>query len=237
MPRSLRIGASLTALLMLLGLLVVGVAGADELGDEEGGGRNGRSEAPGPRASERDALAPDEAEDIDEPDTDEVDDQAEDPDAPADTGGSGVYVPKKLASEIVPGTPCTKRAIACVSLGAKKSWIFGPDADGNTVITHGPIPVSTGGPGKETPVGDFVVEWKNKNHRSSEFFTPHGCKPGTPNCLGAPMNWAVFFAQGGIAFHEGTLNQRSSGCVRLTPAEAQYYYNTLQLGDKVEIRG
>ncbi|HTF54418.1 MAG TPA: L,D-transpeptidase [Pseudonocardia sp.] len=137
-----------------------------------------------------------------------------------------------LPDNIVAGTPCTNEAIACVSLGANKAWLF---EDG--VITHGPVAVNTGGPGKETPVGDFVVEWKNKNHRSSEFLTPPGCKAGTPGCQGAPMNWAVFFAEGGIAFHEGKLNQRSAGCVRLAAADSAYYYNALQLGDKVEVRG
>jgi lipoprotein-anchoring transpeptidase ErfK/SrfK len=140
---------------------------------------------------------------------------------------------------LVAGTPCSTKAVACVSLGQKKSWLFTGDEDGNTVIDHGPVAVSTGGPGKETPLGDFVVEWKNKNHESGEYFVPRGCKPGpaNPGCTGAPMNWAVFFAEGGIAFHEGTLAIRSSGCVRLTAKEAEFYYNTLELGDKVEIRG
>ncbi len=137
-----------------------------------------------------------------------------------------------VPANVVKGTPCTKDAVACVSLGAKKSWIF---KDGE--IVHGPVSISTGGPGKETPVGDHVVQWKDRNHKSGEFFVPAGCKPGTPKCEGAPMNFAVFFAEGGIAFHEGRLSLRSSGCVRLIAKEAEFYYNTLQLGDKVQVRG
>ena len=122
------------------------------------------------------------------------------------------------------GTPCTKSAVACVSLGAQKAWLF---KDGK--IAYGPVNVSTGGPGKQTPVGDHVVQWKHADHKSSEFKTPKG-EP-------APMPYAVFFAEGGGAFHEGTLNRRSAGCVRLVRKDAQYFFNYLQLGDKVEVRG
>jgi lipoprotein-anchoring transpeptidase ErfK/SrfK len=126
--------------------------------------------------------------------------------------------------------------VACVSLKQKRSWLFTKDEDGSVVANHGPVAVSTGGPGSETPLGDYVVEWKDKNHKSGEYFVPRGCKPPTAGCTGAPMNWAVFFADGGIAFHEGALAIRSSGCVRLSAKEAEFYYNTLQLGDKVEVR-
>jgi hypothetical protein len=130
----------------------------------------------------------------------------------------------RLPANIVKGTPCTKDAIACVSLGAKKAWLF---RDGH--ISYGPVNVSTGGPNKETPVGDHVVQWKNKEHKSSEFKTPKG-EP-------APMPFAVFFAEGGVAFHEGTLTTRSAGCVRLPRKDAEFFYSFLQLGDKVEVRG
>ncbi|MGQ0479715.1 MAG: L,D-transpeptidase [Pseudonocardia sp.] len=195
--------------------------------------RERRAERDREARAERDRRA-DQDEDreaSDERDADDYDDTGADDERSDDE----LYVPDELADELVPGTPCTKRAVACVSIGAKKSWLFKKDELGNTVIDR-TATVSTGGPGRETPLGDFVVEWKHKDHRSSEYFAPHGCKPGTPGCLGAPMNWAVFFAQGGIAFHEGTLNQRSSGCVRLNATDAEYYYTTLKLGDKVEVR-
>jgi lipoprotein-anchoring transpeptidase ErfK/SrfK len=145
--------------------------------------------------------------------------------------------PPDPPGSLVKGTPCTKAAVACVSLGQNKSWLFRKDlTTGETVIDHGPVPIRSGGPGKETPLGDFHVQWKNKNHKSGEFFVPHGCLKGTVGCEGAPMSWAVFFAEGGIAFHEGTLAIRSSGCVRLSAKDAEFYYTALQLGDKVEIR-
>ena len=49
------------------------------------------------------------------------------------------------------------------------------------------------------------------------------------------MPWAVFFADGGIAFHAGDVNRPSSGCVRLPPAEAQAWFEFLQIGDQVQV--
>jgi len=124
--------------------------------------------------------------------------------------------------EFVEGTPCTPDTVACVSITEHKAWLFD-----NGVISHGPVDVATGGPGQETPAGDHHVQWKNKNHKSQEFKLPDG-QP-------SPMPFAVFFADGGVAFHEGTLERRSAGCVRLNMADAQTFYTYLQLGDKVQI--
>ncbi len=120
--------------------------------------------------------------------------------------------------EIVEGTPCTTAARACVDLNAKLAWLI---QDGGVV--RGPLPISAGGPGRETPRGDFRVEWKNKNHRSTEFD-------------GAPMPFAVFFAQGGIAFHEGNLHTKSAGCVRMIYDDAAAFYDFLRIDDRVEVR-
>ena len=117
----------------------------------------------------------------------------------------------------VGGTPCTAVARACVDLGTKTAWLI----DGGEIV-RGPVPVSIGGPGQETPRGDFRVEWRNRNHRSAEFG-------------GAPMPFAVFFAQGGIAFHEGNLYSDSAGCVRLERSQAEAFYAFLQVEDRVEV--
>lgn len=124
--------------------------------------------------------------------------------------------------ELVEGTPCALDTIACVAVKDSLAWLI---KDGE--ITHGPVKISTGGPGKETPLGSHVVQWKNKNHKSGEFKTPDG-QP-------SPMPFAVFFAEGGIAFHEGKLARQSSGCVRLRNKDAQEFYDFLKLGDKVEV--
>lgn len=83
--------------------------------------------------------------------------------------------------------------------------------------------VSIGGPGQETPRGEFRVEWKDINHRSTEFD-------------GAPMPFSVFFAPGGIAFHEGNLYTDSAGCVRLERSQAEAFYRFLQVDDPVQVR-
>jgi lipoprotein-anchoring transpeptidase ErfK/SrfK len=118
----------------------------------------------------------------------------------------------------VEGTPCTDAASACVDLAGHQAWLID---DGE--IVRGPVPISSGGPGRETPTGDFRVEWKNANHRSTEFD-------------GAPMPFAVFFAEGGIAFHEGNLDTPSAGCVRLAYEDAAAFYDFLQTDDGVQVR-
>jgi len=120
-------------------------------------------------------------------------------------------------------TPCTDAARACVDLAKQQAWLI--DDQGN--VTLGPVAISSGGPGKETPLGTFNVQWKDKNHKSQEFKLPNG--------QGAPMLWSVFFADGGIAFHGGSVTRASAGCVHLSDADAAMFYNTLQLGDEVEV--
>jgi L,D-transpeptidase-like protein len=133
-------------------------------------------------------------------------------------GGLGLAGTAQAEDEIVEGTPCTEDTRACVDLAAKRAWLI---EDGRVV--RGPVPISAGAAGRETPKGDFRVDWKNANHRSAEYD-------------GAPMPFAVFFAEGGIAFHEGRLDSPSAGCVRLGHADAVEFYNFLQVDDPVQIR-
>lgn len=115
------------------------------------------------------------------------------------------------------GTPCTAAARACVDLANSTAWLI---RDGK--IESGPVPASFGKKGQRTPAGVFQVEWKNKDYRSAEFNN-------------APMPFAVFFAPGGIAFHEGNVDSPSAGCVRLNRADAERWFNSLQVGDRVEV--
>jgi len=135
----------------------------------------------------------------------------------AGTGVAHAEPLRPVEAPLVDGTPCTIAASACVSIDGKQAWLID---DG--VVVHGPVPISSGGAGKETPRGAFGVEWKNRDHRSAEFNN-------------APMPYAVFFAPGGIAFHEGNTETSSAGCVRLQRAEAAHFYEYLQVGDRVEI--
>ncbi|MEJ8280456.1 L,D-transpeptidase [Pseudonocardia spirodelae] len=124
---------------------------------------------------------------------------------------------------LVPGTPCTITASACVDLDTKRSWLFE-----NGAVSHGPVPVATGGPGKETPVGHSLrVYRKEQLHQSGEYTMTNG-EP-------APMPWSVFFQDGGIAFHEGRTDTPSAGCVRLTRENAITWFNALEIGDQVQV--
>jgi hypothetical protein len=117
----------------------------------------------------------------------------------------------------VKGTPCTASADACVDLANNKAWLID---DGK--ITRGPVAISHGGQGKETPAGTFHVLWKDKDHKSAEFND-------------APMPYSVFFADGGIAFHQGNPNNPSAGCVHLSATDAQTWFAALEVGDEVQV--
>lgn len=123
----------------------------------------------------------------------------------------------------VEGTPCTTAARSCVDLGHQKAWLIGKDGK----VIRGPVKITGGGPGKETPPGTFKVLWKDKTHKSNESRLPNG-QP-------APMPFSVFFAPGGIAFHGGSLERASAGCIHLDDADAELWYNTLQLKDEVQV--
>jgi hypothetical protein len=125
--------------------------------------------------------------------------------------------PSGSAPALVDGTPCTATAKACVDLAQNKAWLI---QDGNVV--RGPVTITHGAKGEDTPVGTFDVQWKDNNHHSAEYGN-------------APMLYSVFFAPGGIAFHEGSMEKESAGCVHLSHDDAVAWYDTLQVGDEVQI--
>ena len=114
-------------------------------------------------------------------------------------------------------TPCAITAKACVDISQKQAWL----TDGKGHVIDGPVPVTTGAKGYETPVGTFTVMWKDKFHKSDEY--NH-----------APMNNSVFFAPGD-AFHEGSLQRQSAGCVHLSHDASEKFFDTLQVYDQVQI--
>lgn len=111
---------------------------------------------------------------------------------------------------------CPPATLACVDLERRETWL---QADGK--IIHGPVPMEPGTDGMATPRGTFAVEWKDKEHISGEY--------------GDPMPFSVFFAPGGIAFHEGSLTSPSHGCVHLRHSDAAHYFDALQPGDQVTV--
>lgn len=103
-----------------------------------------------------------------------------------------------------------------MSLSTKQAWLMTAGA-----VDVGPVPVTHGGAANPTPTGTWPVAWKDREHTSSIY--------------GDPMPYSVFFAPGGIAFHEGPLNTDSHGCVRLAMADAQVFFTALTVGQQVQV--
>ena len=125
--------------------------------------------------------------------------------------------PTKAKPVMAAGVPCAITAKACVSLSGKQAWLLDEGK-----IVYGPVKMLPGKKGDPTPVGRWKVEYKEKLHHSTEFD-------------GAPMPNSVFFAPGGIAFHEGSLSRYSAGCVHLSSAASLKFFNTLEKGDEVQV--
>lgn len=117
----------------------------------------------------------------------------------------------------VPGTPCTSIARACVDLSTHQAWLIS-----NGRVVYGPVPALAGKPSAPTTPGTFHVLWKDKNHLSSEFNN-------------APMPYSVFFNSNGSAFHAGSLQVQSHGCVHLSTSAAARFFDFLSVGDVVQI--
>ncbi|MTD59566.1 L,D-transpeptidase family protein [Amycolatopsis sp. RM579] len=115
-----------------------------------------------------------------------------------------------------PAVPCAVTDGACVDISAKKAWLL----SGGKVV-YGPVPITTGRKGYPTPTGTFHVLSKEKMHLSKEFDN-------------APMPNSVFFYPGD-AFHTGSLSAPSHGCVHLSSAASLKFFNTLSVGDPVQV--
>lgn len=127
-----------------------------------------------------------------------------------------VFATTAGAAAATSGAPCSASARACVDLSTQQAWLMR-----NGSVSYGPVPVATGKPSAPTAPGTFHVFWKDLHHRSSLFHN-------------APMPYSVFF-DGGDAFHEDSVTVPSNGCVHLTQRAAQTFYNTLHVGDVVQV--
>ncbi|MFD0202715.1 MULTISPECIES: L,D-transpeptidase [Saccharothrix] len=116
----------------------------------------------------------------------------------------------------VPGTPCDITSGACVRLSTNESWLISGGR-----ISYGPVPTTSGMPGYETPVGYFSVLWKVRDDWSIPY--------------NGPMPFSTYFVGNGIAFHEGSLTEKSHGCIHLSREAAAKYFETLQVGDQVQV--
>ena len=125
--------------------------------------------------------------------------------------------PASATSRLVPGTPCTATAKACVDLAHNEAWLLKAGH-----VMRGPVQINKGAQGHNTPSGTFNVQWKDLHHRSKEFNN-------------APMEYSVFFTTDGDAFHEGNVHKKSEGCVHLSASNAAAWYNYLKVGDQVQV--
>lgn len=112
---------------------------------------------------------------------------------------------------------CPASARACIDLTYNESWL-----QKNGAVVYGPVKITSGMPGLRTRPGAHRVFWKHKNHVSSIY--------------GTPMPNSIFF-DGDIAFHQGSLSQVSHGCVHLSWASSQKYWEHLNYGDTVYVWG
>lgn len=139
---------------------------------------------------------------------------------PATTPAATTTAPSTTPSSTPDTTPrtqmCPAAARACVDLDRREAWL---QADGRVV--YGPVPMEPGTGDALTPRGAFAVSWKDEEHISGEY--------------GDPMPFSVFFAPGGIAFHEGSLTTPSHGCVHLRHDDAAHFFAQLQPGDPVTV--
>ncbi|WP_410630396.1 L,D-transpeptidase [Amycolatopsis sp. cmx-4-83] len=127
----------------------------------------------------------------------------------------------KPAPAANPGVPCAAAAAApgtaaCVDISAHQAWLL----QGGKVV-YGPVKMLPGRKGNPTPTGTFHVLSKEKMHLSKEFDN-------------AEMPNSVFFYPGD-AFHTGSLSVYSHGCIHLSAAASLKFFNTLHVGDVVQV--
>lgn len=110
---------------------------------------------------------------------------------------------------------CRANAKACFSISRRTAWLLRP---GRQVVVA--VPALGGRSGHPTPTGTFSVHFHDRDHYSNKYH--------------APMPFYVNFAPE-IGFHAGSLSVRSHGCVHLSRANAERFFNYLQDGDPVDV--
>jgi L,D-transpeptidase catalytic domain len=119
--------------------------------------------------------------------------------------------------QVASATPCKATAKACMVLSHHTAWL----TDGEGRITYGPVTATGGDVAYPTPTGTFRVLSKKAHYRSTEF-------------RNAPMPYSVFFYPGD-AFHADDVHKWSHGCIHLDWGDAKTFFDTLKVGDQVQI--
>lgn len=134
-----------------------------------------------------------------------------------DAGGDDASVQTGRGGHSSSGVPsqCRTTARACFSISRRTAWLLGP---GRQVVVA--VPALGGRPGHPTPTGQFQVIFHDQNHFSSKYH--------------APMPFYVNFTSQ-VGFHAGSLSVLSHGCVHLSRANAERFFNYLNNGDQVDV--
>jgi hypothetical protein len=125
----------------------------------------------------------------------------------------GFAIPAQAAAA---DSPCSVAEGACLRLSTNEAWLIH-----NGSVSYGPVPVTHGRPGYETPTGTFSVLRKVKN----DWSVPYN----------GPMPYSTYFTSDGIAFHEGSLSEPSHGCVHLSNEAAVVFFDNLLIGEQVQV--
>lgn len=136
--------------------------------------------------------------------------------APAPVAGPAQVTAPAPAVAMTSGTPCRASADACVDLSSQQAWL----TDGEGDVIYGPVSALGGTRKYPTPTGTFSVDYKDADHVS--------------NLYDADMPYSVFFAPA-IAFHTGSLSERSHGCIHLGRTASKRFFANLSPGDTVQV--
>jgi lipoprotein-anchoring transpeptidase ErfK/SrfK len=106
---------------------------------------------------------------------------------------------------------------------------------------QGVMPASMGRPEYETPVGSYTVLSKDRTVIMDS--TSVGIPVDDPDGYRIPVDYAVRITRRGLFVHSAPwavnslgLENVSHGCISLSPEDAEWYFNTVHVGDPVMVQ-
>jgi len=116
------------------------------------------------------------------------------------------------------GFPTTAPVTLAVSIALQRLYVY----RGNELVAVSTV--STGKPGKRTPLGDFTILQKRRWHHSNIYSN-------------APMPFMQRLTWTGIAIHAGQLPgyPASHGCIRVPSSFAQALFEMTSMGEAVSV--
>jgi lipoprotein-anchoring transpeptidase ErfK/SrfK len=106
---------------------------------------------------------------------------------------------------------------------------------------QGVMPASMGRPEYETPVGSYTVLSKDRTVIMDS--TSVGIPVDDPDGYRIPVDYAVRITRRGLFVHSAPwavnslgLENVSHGCISLSPADAEWYFNAVHVGDPVIVQ-